>query len=81
MRVRLAGIDCPERGQDFGSRAKQFTSDMASRQRRGSHRFVAFFAQQPPATVLLEACGSAHYWARQSSHWATWCVSCRSHQH
>jgi transposase len=28
-------------------------------------RFVAFFAQRPPATVLLEACGSAHYWARQ----------------
>ena len=28
-------------------------------------RFLTFFAQQPPATVLLEACGSAHYWARQ----------------
>src|SRR6267143_647535 len=28
-------------------------------------RFLAYFAQQPPATVLLEACGSAHYWARQ----------------
>jgi len=28
-------------------------------------RFLAFFVQQPPATVLMEACGSAHYWARQ----------------
>lgn len=28
-RVRLEGIDCPERGQDFGARAKQFTSRMA----------------------------------------------------
>jgi transposase len=28
-------------------------------------RFLAFFAQQSPATVVLEACGSAHYWARQ----------------
>jgi transposase len=28
-------------------------------------RFLTFFAQQPPATILLEACGSAHYWARQ----------------
>ena len=28
-------------------------------------RFLTFFAQQPPATVILEACGSAHYWARQ----------------
>jgi transposase len=28
-------------------------------------RFLAFFAQRPPATIVLEACGSAHYWARQ----------------
>jgi transposase len=28
-------------------------------------RFLIYFAQQRPATVLLEACGSAHYWARQ----------------
>ena len=29
MKVRLHGIDCPERGQPFGSRAKQYTSEMA----------------------------------------------------
>jgi transposase len=28
-------------------------------------RFLTFFAQQPPATVIFEACGSAHHWARQ----------------
>jgi len=28
-------------------------------------RFLPFFAQQPAATVVFEACGSAHYWARQ----------------
>ncbi|HMB05332.1 MAG TPA: thermonuclease family protein [Isosphaeraceae bacterium] len=27
--MRLYGIDCPETGQDFGSRAKQFTSELA----------------------------------------------------
>ena len=27
IKVRLHGIDCPEKSQDFGSRAKQFTSD------------------------------------------------------
>jgi transposase len=28
-------------------------------------RFLTYLAQQKPATVVLEACGSAHYWARQ----------------
>lgn len=27
--IRLDGIDCPERGQDFSQRAKQFTADLA----------------------------------------------------
>lgn len=26
VKIRLEGIDCPEMGQDFGTRAKQFTS-------------------------------------------------------
>ena len=26
---------------------------------------LAFFAQTPAATVVMEACGSAHHWARQ----------------
>lgn len=28
VKIRLYGIDCPERYQDFGQRAKQFTSEM-----------------------------------------------------
>jgi len=28
-------------------------------------RFLEWFAQQPPATVFMEAYGSAHYWARR----------------
>lgn len=27
IKVRIYGVDCPEKGQDFGSKAKQFTSD------------------------------------------------------
>ena len=29
VKVRLKGIDCPEMGQDFGSRAKSVTSELA----------------------------------------------------
>src|SRR5512143_462376 len=28
-------------------------------------QFVAFFANAEPATFVMEACGSAHYWGRQ----------------
>jgi endonuclease YncB( thermonuclease family) len=31
VKVRLYGIDCPEQGQNFTKRAKQFTSKMAYR--------------------------------------------------
>src|SRR3954471_5137236 len=33
--------------------------------RLSRERFLSFFAQQPPATIVLEACGSAHHWARE----------------
>jgi len=37
-----------------------------SQQKRLSRTaFMKFCTDQPPATVLLEACGSAHYWARR----------------
>jgi transposase len=36
--------------------------DASRRLRRDG--FLEFFGQQPPATVVMEACGSAHYWAR-----------------
>ena len=35
------------------------------RERPNRHQFLPFLAQQPPATVVMEACGSAHYWARE----------------
>jgi transposase len=38
---------------------------VASRHRLQRSEALTFFAQQPCATVLLEACGSASYWARE----------------
>lgn len=29
------------------------------------HEFLEFLAQQPTAIVIMEACGSAHYWGRE----------------
>jgi len=37
---------------------------VAERHRLSRTAFVRFFAQRQPATVLLEACGSAHHWGR-----------------
>ena len=40
-----------------------------NRQRRLSRcEFLVFFAQTRAATVVMEACGSAHHWARQIQH-------------
>lgn len=37
-----------------------------SKQRRLSRaKFLPFFAQMPPSVVVMEACGSAHYWGRR----------------
>ena len=38
---------------------------VAERRRLSRDAFLAFFAQMPVATVVMEACGSAHFWARQ----------------
>ncbi len=35
------------------------------RRRLSRSAFGRFFAQRPPAEVLLEACGSAHHWGRE----------------
>jgi transposase len=29
------------------------------------HQVLTFFTCQPPCTVAMEACGSAHHWARE----------------
>ena len=35
------------------------------RERLPRAQFLTFFAQHPAATVVMEACGSAHYWGRR----------------
>ena len=35
------------------------------RERPRRDQFLAFFVEYPGATVVMEACGSAHYWGRE----------------
>ena len=39
---------------------------VSERHRLSRAAFLRFLAEQRPATVLLEACGSAHYWGRKA---------------
>jgi len=38
---------------------------VARRERLARSQVLSFFAQQPPATVVMEACGSAHFFAQR----------------
>ena len=37
---------------------------VSSRHRLTRQRFARFLAEQPPAIVVMEACGMAHHWGR-----------------
>jgi transposase len=39
---------------------------VAERHRLSRPGFARFLAQQAPATIVMEACGTAHYWAREA---------------
>jgi transposase len=39
---------------------------VAERHRLTRQRFARFLAEQPPATVVMEACGMAHHWGREA---------------
>ncbi len=39
---------------------------VAERHRLSRLRFAHFLAQQAPATIVMEACGTAHFWAREA---------------
>ena len=49
----------------FEIAVSQSPGRVCERKRLSRGQVVNFFANRPAATVLLEACGSAHHWARQ----------------
>src|SRR5262245_36819353 len=38
---------------------------VAERRRVSREKFLTFFVDRPQATVIMEACGSAHHWGRE----------------
>jgi transposase len=38
---------------------------VSERKRLSRSKLLAFFAEQAPATIVLEACGMAHHWGRK----------------
>lgn len=38
---------------------------IAERHRLSRRKFLAFFAERKPATVIMESCASSHHWGRQ----------------
>lgn len=49
----------------FEVAVSRFSGQVSVRRRLRRAELLAFLGQQPRATVLLEACGSASYWARE----------------
>src|SRR5215472_16395565 len=39
---------------------------VSERRRLSRGQFSRFLAEQAPATVVMEACGTAHYWGREA---------------
>lgn len=50
----------------FEVAVSEHPGQVRERHRFSRERFRRFLGEQPPATVLMEACGSAHYWARHA---------------
>lgn len=49
----------------FQVHGASMTGQEKFRKKLSRQSFPRFMAEQPPAVVVMEACGSAHYWARE----------------
>ncbi|MER9965124.1 hypothetical protein NKJ72_30415 [Mesorhizobium sp. M0045] len=51
----------------FQLHGASMTGQLKFRKKLSRQSFGKFMAEQPPAMVVMEACGSAHYWAREGA--------------
>ena len=59
----MIGVDLAK--NVFQLHAASMAGQPQFRKKLSRQSFGKFMAQQPPAVVVMEACGSAHYWARE----------------
>ena len=59
----MIGVDLAK--NIFQLHAASMAGQPQFRKKLSRQSFGKFMAQQPPAVVVMEACGSAHYWARE----------------
>jgi transposase len=59
----MIGVDLAK--NVFQLHAASMTGQPKFRKKLSRRGFAKFMGEQPPALVVMEACGSAHYWARE----------------
>lgn len=63
MEVHMVGLDLAKNIlQAHGAEA---SGAVVFRKQLQRNKVLEFFAKQSPCTVAMEACGGAHYWARE----------------
>jgi transposase len=63
MKDTMIGVDLAK--DVFQLHAASMTGQPQFCRKLSRQSFPGFMAKQPPAVVVMEACGSAHYWARE----------------
>ena len=63
MKDMMIGVDLAK--SVFQLPAASMTGEPKFRKKLSRQSFLKFMAELPPAAVVMEACGSAHYWARE----------------
>ena len=63
MKDVMIGVDLAK--SVFQVHGATLTGEVLFRRRLPRGQFLRFMGGQPPAVVVLEACGSAHHWARE----------------
>ena len=63
MKDIMIGVDLAK--SIFQLHGALMTGQMKFRKRLTRPQFRRFISVQPPAVIVMEACGSAHYWARE----------------